>query len=60
MKHYTIAIDEEQAELLIDLLTAAIALAEADEGTPHSTQSIRLISVGTPVLDDLREARSAT
>ena len=55
MKHDTIDIDVEQPELLIDLLKAAVKQAERDEMT---SESVRIISAGRPVLDDLRDARS--
>ncbi len=57
MKHYTITIDDEQAALLIEMLSEAITVAEQD--ITGSVESTRMISVGTPVLDDLRAVRGA-
>lgn len=70
MKHYTIAIDEDQVDLLIDLLAAAIAAAERNEYkvaaerdnpmlSDEAMQIVTAISVGTPVLEDLHRLRDA-
>ncbi len=68
MKHYTIDIDEDQADLLIDLLATAIAEAERNEYkvaaerdkpqlSDEAMKIVAAISVGTPLLDELRRLR---
>jgi hypothetical protein len=54
MEHYLLDIDEEQADLLIDMLRAAIALADHESATNQAT---RVYSVGSPVLEDLLALR---
>ena len=71
MKHYTITIDDDQVDLLIDLLATAIAEAERNEYkvaaerdrptvSAEAMQIVTAISVGTPILDDLRSLRGGS
>ena len=54
--YYLCELDQDNVDLLIDVLTTTIALAEDDERAAMLS-SIRLVSVGTPLLECLRKAR---
>jgi|SRR5271157_5812405 len=59
--YYTLDMDEDNLTLLIDVLATSIALAETEENSAQTQkQAIRVISVGTPLLEEMRAARAAS